>query len=120
MALRYQDDENIIARAFGYYFVGEGYLSMIPATLQLTTNGLYLFDHRRAENRDGVMYAHLEMFLPWRDFDIIGESLLGDKRYIFAPYFKEKSIFTFISDTVSFREMRTLIKDLKNIGIPFA
>ena len=46
MATRYEDDENIIARAFGYYLEGEGTQNKIPATLQLTINGLYLFDRR--------------------------------------------------------------------------
>jgi len=119
MAIRYEDDENIIGRAFGHYYLGEETQNMVPATLQLTINGLYLFDRRRAESVNGVMHAHLDLRLQWQDFDLIGEGKIGEKRYLIAPYKQEQPVFTFISDAVSYRDMTTLVRDLKNIGIVF-
>ncbi|MBP5292910.1 MAG: hypothetical protein II710_01870 [Clostridia bacterium] len=119
MATRYEDDENIIARAFGYYLEGEGTQNKIPATLQLTINGLYLFDRRYAENKNGHMYAKLIIHLSWQDFEIIGEGKLGERRRVFVPYKDNLPLYTFISDTVSYRDMTQMIKDLKNIGIAF-
>ncbi|MBQ9415288.1 MAG: hypothetical protein IJU20_00380 [Clostridia bacterium] len=119
MALRYEDEQNVIARAYGRYFLnGEDMLNMTPAVLQLTMNGLYLFDRRRAENYQGEMYAHLDLHLSWSDFDMVGQGDAGGKRYLFVPYRGEEPLFTFISDENSHKDIKTLLKDIRSIGIP--
>ena len=119
MALRYEDDQNVIARAYGRYFrTGDDVLNMIPAVLQLTMNGLYLFDRRRAENYQGEMYCHLDIYLSWNDFDMVGQGDAGGKRYLFVPYKDESPLYTFISDEDSHKDIKTLLRDIHSIGIP--